>query len=61
MLYEMAALACAIAFLRFNGSRLVVDKKALYDLVIGVAEGRVTKDAVAAFFEDHSSSGSLPL
>ena len=33
----------------------------LYALVIGVAEGRITKDAVATFSEDHSSSASLPL
>lgn len=33
----------------------------LYDLVIGVAEGRIAKDAVASFFEAHSAPSSLPL
>ncbi|HEX6094783.1 MAG TPA: type II toxin-antitoxin system death-on-curing family toxin [Thermoanaerobaculia bacterium] len=58
---KRTALACAIAFLRFNGLKLVAAEDELYDLVIGVAEGRISKDVVAAFFEGHSSSGSLPL
>ena len=58
---KRTALACALAFLRFNGLKVRTGEDALYDLVIGVAEGRVEKDAVAAFFEDHSSSASLPL
>lgn len=58
---KRTALACALAFLRFNHLRVSASPDSLYDLVIGVAEGRVSKDAVAAFFEDHSSSPSRPL
>lgn len=58
---KRTALACALAFLRFNGFRVQTEQDTLYDLVIGVAEGRIDKDAVAAFLEDHSSSASLPL
>lgn len=58
---KRTALACALAFLRFNGLKLMAEEDALYDLVIGVAEGRVSKDAVAAFLEAHSSSSGAPL
>lgn len=58
---KRTALACALAFLRFNGFKVQSGQDTLYDLVIGVAEGRIDKDAVASFFEDHSSSASLPL
>lgn len=58
---KRTALASALAFLRFNGWKLRAPEDVLYDLVIGVAEGRITKDAVATFFEDHSSSASRPL
>ena len=58
---KRTALAGAIAFLRFNGLKLRTDEPTLYDLVIGVAEGRIDKDAVAAFLADHSSPESLPL
>lgn len=58
---KRTSLACALAFLRFNGFKVQSGQDTLYDLVIGVAEGRIDKDAVASFFEDHSSSASLPL
>ena len=58
---KRTALACAVAFLRFNGLKLRTDEPTLYDLVIGVAEGRIDKDAVASFLADHSSPESLPL
>lgn len=58
---KRTALACALAFVRFNGLKVRTDEASLYDLTIGVAEGRINKDAVATFFEDHSSPESLPL
>ena len=58
---KRTALACALAFLRFNGFKVQSGQDTLYDLVIGVAEGRIDKGAVASFFEDHSSSASRPL
>ena len=51
---KRTALACALAFLRLNGISVRSDNDALYDLVIGVAEGRVSKAAVAVFFEQHA-------
>jgi death-on-curing protein len=52
---KRAALACALAFLRLNEVRIVADGDELYDLVIGVAEGRVSKAAVAVFLEQHAA------
>ena len=51
---KRTALACALAFLGLNGLKLRAGREEVYDLVIGVAEGRVTKDDVAAFFEQHT-------
>jgi prophage maintenance system killer protein len=45
-----------MAFLRLNGTRIRSTQNDLYDLVIGVAEGRVSKAAVAVFFEQRASS-----
>lgn len=50
---KRTALACALAFLRLNGIRIRSDQNDLYDLVIGVAEGRVTKAEVAVFSQQH--------
>jgi death-on-curing protein len=47
---KRTALACALVFLRLNGVSIRVPEDDLYDLVIGVAEGRVSKETVAAFF-----------
>lgn len=50
---KRTALACALAFLRLNGVRIKSGEDELYDLVIGAAEGRVSKAAVAVFFQEH--------
>jgi death-on-curing protein len=52
---KRTALACAMAFLRLNSRRVKSTQNDLYDLVIGVAEGRISKAAVAVFFEQHAS------
>jgi death on curing protein len=51
---QQTALACALVFLRLNKAEIEADADDLYDLVIGVAEGKVTKAAVAVFFEQHA-------
>jgi len=51
---KRTALVCALAFLRLNEVRIQSTEDDLYDLVIGVAEGRVSKAAVAVFFEQHA-------
>jgi len=48
---KRTALACALAFLRLNGSVLRCDANDLYDLVMDVASGRISKAAVAVFLE----------
>jgi death-on-curing protein len=48
---KRTALACALAFLRLNGMAMIADQDELYELVIGVAEGRVSKAAITVFFE----------
>jgi len=52
---KRTALACALAFLGLNDVRIDSTEDDLYDLVIGVAEGRVSKAAVAVFFELHAA------
>lgn len=48
---KRTGIACALAFLLLNGQRIAASEDALYDLVVGVTEGRVTKAAAAVFFE----------
>ncbi|MDP9191882.1 MAG: type II toxin-antitoxin system death-on-curing family toxin [Acidobacteriota bacterium] len=52
---KRTALACALTFLRLNNVGVKSSQDDLYDLVIGVAEGRISKAAVAVFFEQHVS------
>lgn len=51
---ERTALACALLFLRLNGSRIVAAEDEIYELVIGTVEGRTSKAAIAVFFEEHA-------
>ena len=51
---KRTALACALAFLRLNGKKIEAPPDDLYELAMGVAEGKVTKAAAAVFFEKHS-------
>jgi death-on-curing protein len=52
---KRTALACGLAFLGLNEVRVTATEDDLYELVIGVAEGRrVSKAAVAVFFEQHA-------
>lgn len=50
---KRTALACALAFLGLNDVAIECDPGKLYDLVIGVAQGDVSKAAVAVFLENH--------
>lgn len=51
---KRTAAAAALVFLDMNDVEIDATEDDLYDLVIGVAEGRVSKAAVAVFFEQHS-------
>ena len=51
---KRTALASSLVFLGLNGVRIRAEEDELVDLVIGVAEGRVSKAAVAVFFEEHA-------
>ena len=53
---KRTALACALAFLGLNGLTTCAGREELYQLVIGVAGGRVTKDEIARFFERVSAA-----
>lgn len=50
---KRTAAATALVFLDLNGFEVEAGEDDLYDLVIGVAEGRVSKDDVTTFFETH--------
>ena len=50
---KRTAVAAALTFLEMNGVEIDAAEHEFYDLVIGVAEGRVAKAAVAVFFDDH--------
>jgi len=46
--------AAAIVFLDMNGRSLEASNEAVVALTLGVAEGKLTKSAVAEFFRKHS-------
>jgi death-on-curing protein len=50
---KRTAVAAALTFLEINGISVEADEDVFYDLVIGVAEGRVSKAAVTVFLEEH--------
>jgi death-on-curing protein len=52
---KRTAVAAALTFLEMNGIEVDADEDTFYDLVIGVAEGRVSKAAVAVFLEKHAT------
>ncbi|HET9317104.1 MAG TPA: type II toxin-antitoxin system death-on-curing family toxin [Vicinamibacteria bacterium] len=49
---KRAALAAALVFLAMNGRRVEVDDDELTDMVMGVAEGRITKAEAAVFLAE---------
>lgn len=51
---KRTAVAAALTFLEMNGIEIDADESEFYDLVMGVAEGKVTKAAAAVFFEKQS-------
>ncbi len=50
---KRTALMSALALLGLNGQRLEAETDSLYELVDGVAAGRVDKSRVAVFLRDH--------
>lgn len=48
---KRTAVGAALVFLELNGIEVHADEDEFYDLVIGVAEGRVSKAAVTVFLE----------
>jgi len=51
---KRTAVGAALTFLEMNGVEVDADENAFYDLVIGVAERRVSKAAVTVFLEKHA-------
>jgi death-on-curing protein len=51
---KRTAIAATLTFLEMNGIEVDADEDAFYDLVVGVAEGRVSKAAIAVFLEKHA-------
>src|SRR5947207_281937 len=51
---KRTAVAASLTFLDMNGIEVDAEEDEFYDLVIGVAEGRVSKAAVAVFLEKHA-------
>jgi len=52
---KRTAAATALTFLDYNGVEIEATEDELYDLMIGVAEGRIAKEAVSVFLERHST------
>lgn len=52
---KRTAVATALTFLDMNGTGVNAEEDEFYDLVIGVAEGRVSKAAVAVFLQERAS------
>jgi death-on-curing protein len=51
---KRTAVAASLTFLEMNGIEIDARESDFYHLVMGVAEGKVTRSAVAVFFEKHS-------
>lgn len=51
---KRTAAAAALTFLDMNAIDIDAAEDDIYELVIGIAEGRVSKAAVAVFFEQHA-------
>lgn len=51
---KRTGVSAALTFLDMNGIEVDADEDAFYALVIGVAEGRVSKAAVAVFLEKYA-------
>jgi death-on-curing protein len=52
---KRTAVGAALTFLDMNGVDVDAGEDVFYDLVIGVAEGRVSKAAVTVFLEEHAT------
>ena len=52
---ERTALSAALTFLDTNRIEVQADENELIDLVVGVADGKISKAGVAVFLEDHSA------
>jgi death-on-curing protein len=52
---KRTAADAALTFLDLNGIEINATEDDLYDLVMAVAEGRISKAVVAVFFEQHVS------
>jgi len=53
---KRTAVSAALVFLELNDIEIEAAENDFYDLVLGVAEGRVSKAAVAVFLERHSTN-----
>jgi len=51
---KRTATAAALTFLDMNGIEVDAGENEFYDLVIGIAEGQISKASLAVFFEKHS-------
>jgi len=51
---KRTALMVAIVFLGLNGRALEADPDQLFDRVLGVAEGGISKSEIANFFREHT-------
>ena len=52
---KRTAVGAALTFLEMNGVEINADDDEFYELVIGVAEGRVSKASVTVFLEENAS------
>ncbi len=50
---KRTGLAAALTFLDMNDVEIAADDNELFDLALGVAEGRISKSEVAVFFQQH--------
>ena len=51
---KRTGVGAALTFLEMNNIEVDADEDAFYDLVIGIAEGRVSKASVTVFLEAHA-------
>lgn len=52
---KRTSVAAGLVFLALNGIEIDAEEDDFYEMVMGVAEGRVSKAAVAVFLSDHTA------
>jgi len=51
---KRAALMCSLVFLEWNSYELIADDDTLFNEILGLASGNISKEELAKFYEEHA-------